>query len=51
MAFEPYGWRILKALYWRGFLPSFLSKKKCLQMENMIGCESHRDILLSALKR
>lgn len=51
MVFEPYGSRILKALYWRGFLPSFLSKKKCLQMENVIGCESHRDILLSALKR
>lgn len=50
MAFEPYTSRLTKALYWRKILPSFIGRRKRLQLENMIGCEAHRDVVLQALK-
>jgi poly-gamma-glutamate synthesis protein (capsule biosynthesis protein) len=49
-AFEIYANRYLNALYQRDFLPSFLTKRKKLQIENFISCEAHRDIILWLLK-
>lgn len=49
-AFLPYGNHYLKALYHRGLLPSFLSKKRIVTIENNIRCESHREVLLKFLQ-
>lgn len=43
--FQPYFGRILKSAYYRGFLPSLLSKKKQLAILNLTECESHLDRL------
>lgn len=47
--FSPYSNRFLKALVFRGMLPSFLVKSKILAFINYIECESHRDRILSFL--
>lgn len=49
--FTPYSNRYLKALYRRGFLPSFLSKKKKMEILNILRCESHRDISIFVLNK
>lgn len=49
--FTPYSNRYLKALCKRGFLPSFFSYKRKKIALNDIQCESHRDIMLYALKK
>lgn len=48
--FTPYSNRYFKALYNRGFLPSFLSSKKILQILNGIKCESHQDKIIRLLE-
>lgn len=48
--FMPYSNIILSALARRGFLPSFLSEKKKTLLQNVIRCESHRDICLASLE-
>lgn len=47
--FSPYTNRYLLALYRRHLLPSWLTKKKRLQILNAIRCESHRDLCIMAL--
>lgn len=42
-ALEPYSSRFTKAMYRRGMLPSFLNKKKLIQLMNRLNCESHLD--------
>ena len=49
--FEPYNNTILKKLFFRKLIPKLFPKKKKILFENMILCESHRDILLSYLKK
>lgn len=46
--FEPYEGRVLRALYRRGFLPSFFGKKKMI-LKNLVECESHRDVMFYML--
>lgn len=40
--FEPYNHKVSRALFKRGFLPSFLEEKKLL---NYLRCESHLDVI------
>ena len=47
---EPYSNRYLNALYVRGLLPSFITKKKLLLIKNYILCESHLDCLANSIK-
>ena len=47
---QPYTSRILLSLFYRGFLPDRLSKKKALGYLNFIVCDSHRERLISYLK-
>ena len=51
LVFSPYSNRYLRALAYRGWLPSFLNNKKKLELINYIACESHRDITLPLLQR
>lgn len=44
--FMPYTSHILMALYSRGFIPSFLSKKRLTQIKAILDCEAHYDILM-----
>lgn len=46
----PYTNKYLRYLAYKKLLPSFLSKKKCIQIFNVINCESHRDLMLSILE-
>ena len=48
--FEPLMNRIYSSLRYRGILPSFITKKRKLLAANYIGCESHRDKILSYLE-
>lgn len=50
LLFGPYTNRILRKLYTIRLLPSLLSKRKILQIENFIDCESHKDIVSYCLK-
>lgn len=47
--FVPYTNKYLRALYKRGFLPSFFSQKRQLKALNDIRCEAHRDLLIESL--
>ena len=47
---QPYLGKYLPGLYKRGFLPSIISKEKKMLYTNLIRCESHRDVLISAIK-
>ncbi len=44
--FMPFGCHLFRALYYRGLIPSFISKKNKVLIENAISCEAHRDVLL-----
>ena len=48
-SFYPLSNRYAKALYYRNLLPSFWTKKKVLEIRNVVECEAHRDVLLRAL--
>lgn len=47
----PYTNRYLVALYKRGYLPSLLSRKDLATRLNAVRCESHRELLISALNK
>ena len=47
--YVPYSNRYLRALYKRGFLPSFFSQERQLKALNDIRCEAHRDLLTESL--
>jgi len=49
--FEPYNNSILKRLYCRHFLPTFISKNKKYRILNYIVCESHLDKLRFIIKK
>lgn len=51
MALEPYSNRITKGLYARGFLPSFITKRKKYRLQNILECEAHLERTIHALKR
>ena len=48
--FVPYTTRLFRALWMRGLLPCFISKRRVVSLLNMIECESHRDVLLRCLE-
>lgn len=50
LALEPYQNRILVALYDRGLLPSFITKKKKYSLLNVLECEAHLERTIQALK-
>ena len=47
--FEPFIGRLFTSLRYRGLLPSLVSKKRKMLAFDFIGCESHRDKILSYL--
>lgn len=47
----PYSNHYLVALYKRGLLPSFLSRKAVISHLNALQCESHRDMIIKCLKK
>lgn len=47
--FEPLDCRLLRALQKRGWLPSFISKRRKLLAQDYVQCESHRDKLIYLL--
>lgn len=47
---NPYSNRWLRGLARRGFLPRFLSTRRLLNTLNRVECESHRDLLIYALR-
>ena len=47
--YVPYNNRYIRALYKRGFLPSFFSQERQLKALNDIRCEAHRDLLIESL--
>lgn len=49
--YQPYENRILNKLYRMHLLPSFVSKRKILQIINYLSCEAHRDKQLKALQK
>lgn len=49
--YQPYENRILNKLYRMHLLPSFVSKRKILQIINYLSCEAHRDRQLKALQK
>lgn len=51
LAFEPYSNRYLQALRRHKFIPSFLNHKRSLLIKNLVQCEAHKDIVVSALSR
>lgn len=51
MALEPYSNRYTRALWKRGFLPSFLNKDRILLLQNFITCESHYERMVHLLKK
>lgn len=52
LGFEPYNnSRLVRSLYLRRLLPSFLSRKKINWLINYIECESHYSRVLAALKQ
>lgn len=50
LVFNPYQNRILRAAFYRGLIPNFLTKSKRLSLLNYIECESHRDRTLEMLR-
>ena len=46
---EPHSSRYIHALQNRRFLPSLLSRRKMLLYQNLIRCETHRDVVLKVL--
>lgn len=50
MALEPYSSRISLGLFARGFLPSFINKRKKYRLLNVLECEAHLDRTIHALK-
>jgi len=50
-ALTPYTNRFMRALWYRGLLPSFLSTKRLVSLYNKIQCEAHRDVLMSYLSQ
>lgn len=48
---EPHSNRIIQHLQSKGFVNSFLSKRKRLLYNNLIRCESHKDVVLEILKK
>lgn len=50
MALEPYSSRISLGLFARGFLPSFINKRKKYRLLNVLECEAHLERTIHALK-
>ena len=49
LVLTPYCSRVMRGLWRRGFLPSFLPKRKSVELLNMVKCESHHDSLVAFL--
>lgn len=50
LALEPYQNRYLAALYIKGLLPSFITKKKKLRLLNYLECEAHLERIINTLR-
>lgn len=51
LVFSPYCSSYLRALAYRGLIPTFLNNKRLSELINYIACESHRDISLQLLQQ
>ncbi len=49
--FTPYTIGKMMGAYRKGFLPSFINKKKRIRILNAISCEAHRDVCMYLLKK
>lgn len=49
LALEPYQNRYFSALYVKGILPSFITKRKRLRLLNYLNCEAHLERILNVL--
>jgi hypothetical protein len=49
--FEMFNSKIYKVLRYRNLLPCTLSKKKRLELLNMLSCDAHRDLSIESLKQ
>lgn len=49
LALAPYSNRWFRGAFSRGWLPSFLTKKRLLSLKNYLDCESHRERLQNAV--
>ncbi|MDY3965014.1 MAG: CapA family protein [Prevotella sp.] len=48
--FAPYSNRLLQIMCRRGLLPKFLGSKRLSELENVIKCEAHRDVILNIMR-
>lgn len=51
MTLSVYSTRFFRALCNRGFLPSFITKKRMVLLYNHVNCESHRDRILHYIEK
>ena len=51
LLFEPYNSRIMKGLYRRRLLPSFLNRAKIAKLYNYLSCESHLECVIHSLRK
>lgn len=51
LRFSPYSIGKLMGAFKRGYLPSFLNKKKKIRIFNAISCEAHRDVCMYLLNK
>lgn len=51
LALEPYQNRYLAALYIKGLLPSFITKRKKLRLLNYLECEAHLERTINILRK
>lgn len=49
--FLPFGNRLLRSFYYRGLIPSIISKKNMALIENAASCETHRELLIHYLSK
>ncbi len=47
---QPYTNHYIRALYHRRFLPNLISRRKLIEILNLVRCETHRDMLITHLE-
>lgn len=47
---QPYTSHYIRALYHRGLLPDFISRRKKAEILNIVRCETHRELLIAYLE-
>ena len=49
--FLPFGNKVIRSLYFRGWLKNIISKKNIALIENHVSCETHREVLLNYFEK